>query len=130
MNTEYDPLTAPDKATWLELEEFERLRLIIESHQKLGVQLPNERIHAASHMVVENQVAMGDETPVEKTVERLLQEGLDRHDAVHAVGTVVMEHIRNLMMQEDPAGEDPNTAYYAELERFSAQEWIDRFGGD
>jgi hypothetical protein len=129
MSITYDPMTAPEKEAWLELPEFERLQLVVHAHRELGVRLPNDRLHAAAHMVVENQVALGDETPVEETVLRLMDEGLDRHDAVHAVGAVVMNHIRNLMADEDPATEDPNRAYHEELRRFSAQQWIDRFGG-
>jgi hypothetical protein len=130
MDIIYDPSIAPDKERWLELEEFERLDRVVEAHRKLAVTLPNERMHAAVHMVVENQVAMGDQTPVEATVQRLMDEGLDRHDAIHAVGTVVMSHIRNLMAEEEPGDEDPNAAYSEALERFSAREWIERFGDD
>jgi hypothetical protein len=40
------------------------------------------------HVIVENQAAQGLETPVRRTLARLQAEGLSRHDAVHAVGSI------------------------------------------
>jgi hypothetical protein len=51
------------------------------------------RAHAATHVVVENQAAMGDATAVPATLARLMREGLERHDAVHAIGSVLMQII-------------------------------------
>jgi hypothetical protein len=48
------------------------------------------RAHAANHVIVENQLAMGDATVVPATLARLMQEGLDRHDAIHAIGSVLV----------------------------------------
>jgi hypothetical protein len=44
-----------------------------------------------AHVVVENQVALGEVMRVPETLERLLDEGLDRHEAVYAIGSVLME---------------------------------------
>ena len=78
----YDPLDAPNPGQWLALDEGERLRLVIEHHRQTGVELPSEEGHAAIHVVVENQAALGDEVPTQATLARLMREGLDRHDAV------------------------------------------------
>lgn len=130
MADQYDPRHAPDPADWLAMEEFERLELVRSAHRGTELAPAVERIHSATHMVVENQVALGDETPVQKTVQRLMTEGLDRHQAVHAVGTVVMQHIIGLMQSDDPVVEDPNLAYYAELRRLTAASWIEEYGGN
>ena len=78
------------------------------------------------HVIVENQVVLGDEIPVRRTLERLRAEGLDRHDAVHAVGSVVAKRIYELLKEGLPAG-DPNEPYWAELESLNAEGW--RHGG-
>ncbi len=84
----YDPERAPDPEWWLSLDESERMDLAQESQHE-DEQLPSPRSHAAIHLVIENQVAMGDEIPVAATLQRLLAEGLGRHDAVHAIGSVL-----------------------------------------
>jgi len=76
----YDPHTAPVPEEWNLLDEAERIELIKRYHKKARVKLPNATLHAGIHTGVENQIAMGDETPVARTIERLLDEGLDRHD--------------------------------------------------
>ena len=78
------------------------------------------------HVIVENQVVLGDEIPVRRTLERLRAEGLDRHDAVHAVGSVVAKRIYELLKEGLPTG-DPNEPYWAELESLTAEGW--RHGG-
>jgi hypothetical protein len=78
-----------------------------------------------AHATVETQVAMGDETPARRTLERLMAEGLDRHQAVHAIGMVLMEHIYDILRGPDPDLEsDPNLTYFAALEKLTANEWL------
>ncbi len=119
----YDPLDAPDPDEWLALDEAERLMLVIEHHRQTEVELPSEEGHAATHVVVENQAAMGDEVPTQATLERLMREGLDRHDAVHAVGSVLVNHVQEILSRADE-GPDPNTRYFDELQRLTAAKWL------
>jgi hypothetical protein len=55
-----------------------------------------------------------------------MDEGLDRHQAIHAIGSVLFEYIFDLMKalnaKDDPQG-DPNPAYFAALERLTAESW-------
>ena len=118
----YDPHHAPDPEAWLALDEGERTELVRQYHRRARVRLPNARLHATIHVVVENQVALGDEIPVRRTLERLRAEGLDRHDAVHAVGSVLAKRIYELLKEGLPAG-DPNEPYWAELESLTAEGW-------
>ena len=55
-----------------------------------------------------------------------MQEGLDRHEAVHAIGSVLAEHIYG-MLSEDSKLDDPNVAYYEELEPLTAKSWRERY---
>src|SRR5438132_12245991 len=71
----YDPQHARDPEAWLALDEAERTALVLQYHRRARVRLPNARLHATIHVVVENQVALGDEIPVRRTLERLRAEG-------------------------------------------------------
>ena len=100
MHLPYDALKAPDPEDWLDLDDQERIDQVIEyhrrHHQPMGQSV---KLHGVAHAVVENQVALGDPPAVREALARLMGEGLDRHDAVHAVGSVVM----GLMYDNEPA---------------------------
>jgi len=81
---DYDPLEAPDPEEWMALDEQERIDLVRDYHRRAGIRLPNEKLHATLHAIVEAQIALGDETPAGRIAQRLISEGLDRHDAIHA----------------------------------------------
>lgn len=120
----YDPLKAPDPDTWLSLDEQERLKLAEDYHRRAKISLPSVTAHAAFHAIVETQCAMADETPVRRTIDRLMAEGLDRHEAIHAVGMILSEQMHDLV--QGPAAtrpSDPNEAYFAALETLTAQAW-------
>ena len=119
---EYDPLIAPDVGDWLDTDEGERIELVTAYHRRAKVKLPNVRLHATMHVAVENQVAMGDEVPVRRTFDRLQVVGLDRHEAIHAVGSVLAEHMYDLVNKRPPAT-DPNTLYWSALEKLTAKGW-------
>jgi hypothetical protein len=118
----YDPLAAPAPEEWLALDEGERIRLVDEYHRRARVRLPDRKAHAIFHSVIENQIAAGDEIPVRRTLARLMDEGLDRHEAIHAIGMALSEHIWNLWHGSEPKA-DPNAPYFAALERLTAEEW-------
>jgi hypothetical protein len=118
----YDPETAPDAVDWLELEENERIRRIASHHRRVKVKLPNPQVHATLHSVVENQIAEEMQT-VRETVARLQEEGLSRHDAIHAVGSVLVGRLYTLM-QEDARAQFEVEAYFQELRSLSAEKWL------
>jgi hypothetical protein len=107
-------LSKPIPAIWLELDETERVDLVIDYHRRIGVQLENLQLHAMAHVVVENQVALRGITPVPETLERLMAEGLDRHEAVHAIGSIFMEIVFSAVHKPDD-GRDINSEYHREL---------------
>jgi len=81
MQERYDPLVTPAAEQWMELDEGMRIQLVEDYHWRARIRLPRPKAHAVFHVIVENQIALGDETPVQRTVDRLMAEGLDRHDA-------------------------------------------------
>jgi hypothetical protein len=128
MSLRYDPLKKPDADRWLKLDEAVRLQAVLKYHRKKGFDLPNENIHAVIHVVVENQVALGNRTPVEETLNRMMREGLNRHDAIHAVGSVLAEQIWGMMRGDVDEDADPNVAYSEELSQLTAKQWLEEFG--
>ena len=127
MITKYDPLHAPDPDEWLALDESERIGLVLEYHSQAEEEMPNVHLHSTIHTVVENQIALGDEYPVQKTLNRLVQEGLDRHDAIHAIGSVLIKYIWEVGTGEN-ISEDFSQDYFEEVNQLTAQKWFDEFG--
>ena len=118
---DYDAQESPYPEEWNALEEGERLAAIIEYHEYIGDDLPNVNLHAAFHAIVENQIAMDEDAPT-NTLHRLMREGLDRHDAVHAVGSVLSEQIFNMLSEGPPNGYDA-TRYDRKLAKLTAKKW-------
>jgi len=71
------------------------------------------RLHLAIHMVVETQLADRGPAAAGETLSRLLEAGLTRHDAIHAIGTVASEEV--LACLSDPARKYDETRYVARL---------------
>lgn len=123
--TEYDPQTAPNPQSWLELDEQERIALAERHHRRARTKLPNLKVHAVIHDIVETQIAMECE-PVVQAMQRLIKEGLTRHEAVHAVGSVVAEHFfEHLTAQPDDAASTVQSRYDAAVHRLTARAWRD-----
>lgn len=121
---QYDPERAPNPEEWLELDEQERIFLIEEHHHRHSrTRLPNLTAHAVFHALVENQIAEGLE-PVSRAMARLAKEGLTRHDAVHAIASVVAEHIHDLFKTNDESAIS-QSRYNAAVERLNAKSWHD-----
>jgi hypothetical protein len=118
----YDPLEAPDPEEWLAFDEQERIDLVLNYHRKARIRLPNAKVHAIVHAMVETQIALGDETPARRTAQRLMDEGLDRHEAIHAIGWVLIEFMSDLMDEPESRAE-PNAPYFAALERLTVEDW-------
>ena len=118
----YNPDTPLPARAWLSLDEGERIGLVSAHHQRNDISLPNAELHAVIHVVVENQLAMGESTVVE-TLERLQKEGLSRHDAVHAIGSVLAEDLYTLMQEQTGPADATYQKYLNRLQQLTAQSW-------
>ena len=117
----YDPDRAPAADEWLAREEGLRLGLVAAFHRQDQIPSPNARLHAAIHVVVENQLALGETTVVD-TLARLRGEGLSRHEAVHAIGSVLAERLVAALRGELTSDTLP-TAYLKSLQSLTAEGW-------
>lgn len=117
----YDPEQAPKAAEWLALDKQERIDLAETFHRKTRIEVPDVRMHATIHAVIKNQIAEAHE-PVVRAMYRLTSTGLTRHDALHAIGSVLAEHIFNLLGDET-ANQSPTASYDAAVERLTAESW-------
>jgi hypothetical protein len=78
-------------------------------------------MHATIHAVVENQIAEGHE-PVIRAMSRLTSAGLSRHDALHAVGSVLAEHLFELI-KDGSTSTNSMISYDAAIERLTPESW-------
>lgn len=57
----YDPMKAPDPDAWLALDEASRIILVMDYHSVAGKETAGDHLHAIVHVVIENQIALGDD---------------------------------------------------------------------
>jgi hypothetical protein len=117
----YDADRAPDPAEWRGAAEPDRLAAVEAHHRGLAqhARTPKPRLHAAIHLVVEDQLLREEPPEVRRALSRLLAGGLTRHEALHAIGLLVSEVMAAAMegRRYDPA------AYARELEALDAEGW-------
>jgi hypothetical protein len=122
----YNPEKAPDPEKWRALEEAQRLDSVSVHHRRMRVKLPNIDLHADVHVIVENQLAEGLDL-AKDALDRLRAEGLDRHEAIHAIGSVLIGHVQSLI-QEGASTPDPNGPYVKALQALTVHSWMEEFG--
>lgn len=118
----YDPGQTPNAAQWLALDEQDRIDLAANYHRVERIKLPNAKMHAIVHSIVENQIALNHE-PVVRAMARLTAQGLSRHDAVHAIGAVLAHYMFDAFQGASDDG-PPMLSYHAAVERLTAAEWL------
>lgn len=118
---EYDPGMEQAPEEWNALDDEQRLELVRQYHERFDADLPDVELHSVFHTVVENQVSLGDEIPVAATLDRLKSEGLDRHDAIHAIASVLATYLHEMLSGPDTQGETEQ--YFAALAELTADSW-------
>jgi hypothetical protein len=117
-NEAYDADRAPDPERWLAMDESLKAIAVEDHHRALAAHpdVPNPRLHALMHVIVENQLAGGDPPEVLATLERLAAAGLTRHEALHAIGSVVAEAIWAVTRSKAPFDRDATARSLARLQ--------------
>jgi hypothetical protein len=116
----YDASHAPDPDEWLDADEAERVALVVSYHRVRGIEVPNMDMHARFHALVETSLAE-DDPAVADALQRLTGGGLDRHEAVHAIGYVMAQQA--LKRPSRAPTDDPAGMLAAELRKMSAPRW-------
>jgi hypothetical protein len=124
----YDPEIQPNAEAWLELDEQERISLAERFHRRAKIDLPNVKAHAVFHAIVENQFALGVESVV-RAIPRLVKQGLSRHDAVHAIASVLADQLyEQANAKTEDTAEVVQARYNSAVERLTAKEWHAKYG--
>jgi hypothetical protein len=117
----YDPEQAPNPKYWLSMDEAQRIALVVQHHRQEREKLPNVRLHSTLHVIIENQLTEAIPA-VKEALSRLMAEGLDRHEALHAIASVLATHLFHQMKgQSKPV--DPNDPYFKDLSSLTARSW-------
>lgn len=85
----YDPTQPQVRDEWLTLSQSGHLTRIETYHKDTKAQYDNS--HVFMHLAVENQLLAPDGSVVRETLQRLMQDGLDRHAALHVIGELYLE---------------------------------------
>lgn len=126
--TFYDPEIAPESTPWLAIPEQERMRVIKNYHVASQIKLSNIKAHAAMHALVENQIATGY-GPSKRAIVRLQEEGLSRHKALHAIGSVIAElYYETTMSPPTVESGELQLRMKSAIENLSAKQWKIKYG--
>jgi hypothetical protein len=77
-------------------------------------------LHVTIHQTIENQLAAKEPPVVHETLERLMRSGLSRHEAIHAIGSVLSVEIWEILKEERSFNEE---RYERGLRQLDAREW-------
>ena len=124
----YNPLEAPNPADWLALPDEDRFAAVEAFHVQAELAIGYRRTHCSMHVTVENLVAKAGATLAASTdsmvavnLERLVKEGLDRHEAIHAIMDVIYGAFLGVMAGESSTIESDK--YREELTTMTAEKW-------
>lgn len=66
----------------------------------------NPNLHKIIHEVIENQIREGKPKETKETPNRLMNLGHSRHEAIHKIGTTVIDDIYNMLKNEQEFNEE------------------------
>ena len=120
----YDANRVLGSEQWLALDEEEQLLRVESYHERAlppNQQPPSIQRHAGMHVLVENQLASGEPPETRAALERLVAEGLSRHDALHAIGWVLTERMSRAVKERTPVDMEE---YRQALSELTLDRWL------
>lgn len=118
----YNPEKSINPEEWLALDEGVRIELVRDFHQNLPEELPDDALslHSSLHVIVENQLAMGVQL-IPETISKLIRQGLNRHEAIHAIGAILSADLYDLI--KGNVQEFSLKKYRRKLDKITAKRW-------
>jgi len=106
---DYDASATPDPDTWLDADEQERIAAVQEYHDALDdhPSAGSMRAHCVMHAVVETQILTDDPPETAEKLEEMLEAGIDRHAAIHAL-ILPVAHVVYGVAEGDESGDTDN----------------------
>lgn len=92
----YDPMQAPDSTEWHNASQSGHMTRIEKYHRQEDIVPENLPTHVYIHLMVENQLLAPGGDVVRETFTRLIKSGLDRHSAIHVIGSLYLRYEREL----------------------------------
>jgi len=124
----YDPNQSPNPRVWLALGESRRIGLVKHFHKRNGGYGESLDLHSVMHSIVETQLAE-DVEAVQGAFARLMEDGMGRHDVIHAIGSVLAEQIYE-MVRDEKSDIDVNEEYYERLSTLTKDSWYENYEDD
>lgn len=108
----------PDERGLLIRDEHPEYRAVLDDPAAdLAADGTNPRLHVAVHEIVANQLWDDDPPEAWAAAQRLLDQGVGRHDVLHALGEVVLRHLHGALTGRAPVDVDALRADYDALGR-------------
>lgn len=121
--TYYDPDNAPDPTEWRALEVQERIRVVVAYHSTAKKDTKKPKVHALLHVNVENMLLQA-RGPATRAMSRLMEEGLTRHQAIHALATVWLVYpVDSWSGDTSQSPREKQAAFNHAMENLSIDEW-------
>jgi hypothetical protein len=108
-----------------EQEQVELMQHAAREHAEAphpGLEGGRLRLHLAIHVVVETQLREDAPPAVARTLRRLVEGGLTRHEAIHAIGSVASEEV--LACLSEPTRSYDEQRYVSRLEALEIEELV------
>lgn len=126
---DYDAEIRLNDSDWSELDELDKI-LAVDVYHREKKPHPLAHVahhHAIIHVAIEDQNLSGDPPETRVALERLIGEGLSRHEAIHAIGSILYETVSSLI--DDDREPDMN-AYARDLATLTRSTWEEKNQSD
>lgn len=116
----YDAAVAPEPSQWAELDEAERIAIVRRYHELARMPVGGSpELHAGIHVAVESQLVEGHPA-ARAAYERLSREGLERHDVIHAIASVLAGELHRMLKSKRAYDAEE---YASRLAALTAEGW-------
>lgn len=103
---ELDPADPDERGLLIQGEHPEYHEAVTDPAWEGAIDGVNPRLHLIFHEIIANQLWADDPPEVWQAARRLREEGMDRHDVLHALAAVMAEHVHFVLAHEEPSNPD------------------------